>query len=128
MAFIRKGDNKMEHITTQDMNTALEDLEDELEWFLEEDGENTEEDFDYIDKIKELREVKEELGIAWDNGVYLVEENDFKEFAEEFAKGLYGFNSNDWPFRCINWDEAAGELESDYSIIEIDDATYYYQE
>ena len=118
----------MEHITTQDMNTALEDLEDELEWFLEEDGENTEEDFDYIDKIKELREAKEEMGITWDNGVYLVEENDFKEFAEEFAEGLYGFNSSDWPFCCINWDEAAGELESDYSVIEIDDATYYYQE
>jgi hypothetical protein len=33
-----------------------------------------------------------------------------------------------WPFNSIDWDHAAKECRSDYSIVEVDGVTYYWQE
>lgn len=85
------------------------------------------------------------------NGVILIRENHLrdhiKEEYDEIGGELYEYNSrypgrgepqyrhvpwdelmNRPPFSCIDWDRVASECESDYSIVEFEGTTYYYEE
>jgi len=55
---------------------------------------------------------------------YAGEHNSDEEFAQEMAESCGGVpNSNQWPYRCIDWEQAASELMYDY----IESDGYYFR-
>ena len=60
--------------------------------------------------------------------VELVADSYFQEYAQNLAEecGMVDTNAR-WPMTCIDWEQAARELQQDYSSIEICGATYGYR-
>lgn len=60
--------------------------------------------------------------------VQLIDESYFQEYAQELAEdcGMVDTNAR-WPMNCIDWEQAARELQMDYSSIEIRGFTYWYR-
>lgn len=58
----------------------------------------------------------------------LIAESYFREYAQELAEdcGMVDTNAR-WPRSCINWEQAARELQMDYSSIDIRGSTYWYR-
>lgn len=67
----------------------------------------------------------------WEGGWYpvrLIKNSYFRDYAEELARdcGMVK-DSTGWPNNCIDWEKAAGELQWDYSSVDIDGVTYWYR-
>jgi hypothetical protein len=84
-----------------------------------------------IDEAKELRVLRalaeEGEGFAdWRHGETLIRESHFKEYAMQLADDLGCVPTNAaWPLTCIDWQQAADELQMDYSSLDFDGVTYY---
>lgn len=73
--------------------------------------------------LDQLRDVG---GDSPEDGLTLVRDSYFVEYAQEFADEIGVFdNTNGWPFSCIDWNRAARELRMDYSSVEFDGVTYW---
>ena len=79
-------------------------------------------------RYEELRQLKSDLGDKWDNSTTLIPESAFKEYAMDTAEGMYSFDTNSWPFTCIDWDLAADELGTNYQRVEFDGEDYLYSD
>lgn len=60
--------------------------------------------------------------------VTLVHDGYFQEYAQELAEdcGMVDTSAS-WPMNCIDWEQAARDLQMDYNSIEICGATYWYR-
>lgn len=60
--------------------------------------------------------------------VTLVHDGYFQEYAQELAEdcGMVATSAS-WPMNCIDWEQAARDLQMDYNSIEICGATYWYR-
>ena len=60
--------------------------------------------------------------------VELIADSYFQEYAQNLAEdcGMVDTNAR-WPMNCIDWEQAARELQMDYSSIEIRGFTYWYR-
>ena len=60
--------------------------------------------------------------------VQLIAESYFQEYAQDLAEecGMVDTSAR-WPMNCIDWEQAARELQMDYSSIEIHGTTYWYR-
>lgn len=58
----------------------------------------------------------------------LVADSYFQEYAQDLAEdcGMVDTSAS-WPMNCIDWEQAARELQMDYSYILIHDSTYWYR-
>src|ERR1700686_110024 len=63
----------------------------------------------------------------WLNGVSLIRDEYFEEYAQQFAEDIGEVNSrNDtWPLNCIDWKLAAEQLQQDYTSINFDNQIYW---
>jgi hypothetical protein len=107
-------------IDSREIEEEIEELED-YGSAIDDDDEN---------KLNMLRRVREEVqgyNSDWKYGVTLIHERYWASYAMDFAydQGLME-NERQWPFNCINWDEAAKELQGDYTSVEIGGETYWY--
>jgi hypothetical protein len=60
--------------------------------------------------------------------IVLVRDSYFKDFAQQEAEDLDLIKANaSWPNNCIDWDQAARELQMDYTTVEFDGVTYWYR-
>jgi hypothetical protein len=147
----------METITTRyaelrderaDLQTAIDDAE-EAQTDAEEDADTlalsdafhaatealNEWDADNDEEFRELAELIEELRGAgggdhkfegdWFPG-QLIDVSDFEEYAQELAEDCYDMPDG-WPFRCIDWEQAARELAMDYSMVSYQGTDYYWR-
>ena len=105
---------------------------------------------DIVDRLGELTdlieagcdddEASDELGVliglieAIDNysddnatdGVQLIRDSYFEQYARELAEEIGAIDSDaKWPARCIDWEQAAEELQTDYTAIDFDGVTYW---
>lgn len=77
-------------------------------------------------ELKELQELLDSIGPS--DGPF-IHEDGFKEYAQELAEDIGAIDPRaSWPLNCIDWDQAAEELKSDYSTVEFRGNTYYYRE
>ena len=60
--------------------------------------------------------------------VQLIADSYFQEYTQNLAEecGMVDTSAR-WPMNCIDWEQAARELQMDYSIIIIRDITYWYR-
>ncbi len=60
--------------------------------------------------------------------VTLIRDSYFKEYAQQLADDIGAIDASaGWPMSCIDWDQAARELQQDYSSVEFGDVTYWYR-
>lgn len=80
-------------------------------------------------RLECLRELRDEIGSPWFDGVSLIPEDEFEDYAREFARDI-GVIEDDcrWPCSCIDWSQAAMELQTDYTSAEWDGETHYWRE
>ena len=62
----------------------------------------------------------------WEYGVTLIRDSYFVEYAQEFADDIGVVPTEyTWPISCIDWNQAARELQIDYTPIEFAGITYW---
>jgi hypothetical protein len=60
------------------------------------------------------------------HGETLIRDSYFEEYAQELAEDLGYLQKNvSWPYDCINWEQAARELQQDYTSADFDGVTYW---
>lgn len=60
--------------------------------------------------------------------VQLIADGYFQEYAQNLAEECSMVDTGaSWPMNCIDWEQAARELQMDYGIILIHDSTYWYR-
>lgn len=90
-------------------------------------------DEDEQERLEQLEAFESYIGCdltyAASNGYTFIDEDDFEDYAREFAEGIGAVgDDNQWPVYCIDWERAARELATDYSSVEFEGHTYYYRE
>lgn len=115
-----------ERIENFEAENSREVTDDEREKFENE----TPPEWEHAEEHKSLSEIIEEIGeTAAHYGVTLVNDSHFEDYAEDYARDVCGMSGSEkWPFNHIDWEKAANELQSDYTQIEIDGQTFWYQE
>ncbi len=62
----------------------------------------------------------------WRYGVTLIRDSYFEDYARELAEEIGAMDPNaSWPLTCIDWAEAARQLQQDYTAVEFDGVTYW---
>lgn len=57
----------------------------------------------------------------------LIRDSYFEEYARDLADDIGAIDSNArWPLTCIDWEQAARELQQDYSSVEFEGITYWH--
>lgn len=73
-----------------------------------------------------LQEAAEGYSEDWRDGAALIRDSYFKTYAQELADDIGALKDTDsWPMRCIDWEQAARELQQDYTSVEFDGVTYW---
>jgi len=107
-------------IDSRDVIAAIDELESELE-----DETIDEEDQELLDQLKAFAEEGEGCP-DWSYGETLIHEDYFETYARDLAEDIGAINNDaSWPNTCIDWKQAAEELQMDYTVIEFGDETYY---
>lgn len=126
--------NSEDMIDVRDVIARFEELETELDDAHEDDETN-----EALDLRAEFDTLKELLSDLEGNGgdeewrgswypVTLIRESYFKDYAEQLAEDIGAINAEaSWPNNCIDWDQAASELQMDYTSTEFDGVTYWYR-
>lgn len=84
---------------------------------------------DDADELRILKALADEAsGYAsdWKYGETLIRDSYFRDYAEQLADDIGAIDRNaSWPVNCIDWDQAARELQMDYSAVDFDGVTYW---
>ena len=119
-------DNNQDIIDSRDVIERLEELESDRECAIE-DGtltEWTDENGEEYDSLKAL--VEDASGSPdWGYGEALIRRSYFRDYAQELAEDC-GMMPKDlsWPCTCIDWEQAARELEMDYFSVDFGGVEY----
>ena len=125
-------------IDVRDIIDRVEELESSIQDYENEDGdlELHDEHISQKEELEELRGVLSELaGYGGDEEFegdwypgQLIAESYFQEYAQDLAEdcGMVDTSAR-WPMTCIDWKQAACELQMDYTYILIHGSTYWYR-
>lgn len=124
-ALVEAQSEGVEDIHDNDAETraaALKAIHDAGEALREWDAENAEE-------LAALEAFIAEGSDEWEDGVTLVRETYFRDYAQELAEdiGDIDFRKLSWPLTCIDWEQAARELQYDYTGADFAGVTYYFR-
>jgi hypothetical protein len=76
--------------------------------------------------LKKLAAEAQGYSEDWAYGATLIRSSYFVEYAQQFADDIGAVNSEaSWPNTCIDWEQAARELQMDYTAVEFDGITYW---
>ncbi len=115
-------DNTDDIIDSRDVIARIEELEADPESL---DGD----DVDELRALKALADQAEGYCEDWHHGATLIRDSYFKDYAMQFADDLGAIPSDaTWPCNCIDWDQAARELQMDYTAVDFDGVTYWSRE
>jgi hypothetical protein len=119
--------NKDDVIDSRDVIERIDWLGDELAEHA--DLYNAEELAELQAELKSLKALADEAeGYAadWPYGETLIRDSYFMEYAQELADSIGAIDNNaSWPLTCIDWEQAARELQMDYTSVEFDGVWYW---
>jgi chromosome segregation ATPase len=114
-------ENKQEEIDEKEAEIAdLDEDEDGYEDDLATLGSELATLYDELEDIKEeAKDIIELRDMCNDyaRGETLINEDIFTDYARQSAEDVDGINLDQWPYNCIDWDEAAEVLKQDYTTI-----------
>ena len=83
-------------------------------------------DADELRILKALADEASGYAADWTHGETLIRDSYFRDYAEQLADDIGAIDRNaSWPVKCIDWDQAARELQMDYSAVDFDGVTYW---
>ena len=83
-------------------------------------------DADELRILKALADEASGYAADWRYGETLIRDSYFRDYAEQLADDIGAIDRNaSWPVNCIDWDQAARELQMDYSAVDFDGVTYW---
>lgn len=78
-----------------------------------------------LESLKELADEGEGCE-DWEYGATLIRYSYFRDYAMELAEDIGAIKHDaGWPNNCIDWDQAARELQMDYTSVSFNGVTYY---
>lgn len=94
------------------------------------DEAETEDILELLYLLELMDEIKTDGDYEWRGDTYptiLIRHSHFKDYAQELAedRGMLE-NASSWPLTCIDWEQAARELQYDYSRVDFRGVTYYF--
>ena len=115
-----------EHSDLAILQTALDAAEEAhaeaIEALAEWDTDNKAE----LDSLEALNSEGEDCASDWTHGETMIRESYFQDYAQELAEDIGAIpEGSKWPLTCIDWEQAARELQMDYSTINFDGVDYY---
>lgn len=120
--------NSDDVIDSRDVIARIEELESEREDAEADDNEKTW-DVDNGEELAALKAFAEQAeGCApdWRHGATLIRDSHFEDYARDLAEDIGAINKDaSWPNTCIDWEQAASELQADYSAVDFDGVTYW---
>lgn len=122
--------NSADIIDSRDVIERLRELERDKpeDWQPEAERDDDSEEWDEGDEYEALTALAEEGETLseWEDGVALIRESYFEDYARQLADDLGLLpDSDSWPCNCIDWEQAAEQLKQDYTTVEFGDETYY---
>jgi multidrug efflux pump subunit AcrA (membrane-fusion protein) len=76
-------------------------------------------------RLTALRDQAEGYAPDWRYGCTLIRDSYFKDYAQELAEDRDMPKDVRWPYNCLDWDQAARELQQDYTAVEYGGVTYW---
>lgn len=87
------------------------------------------EDEEEQEELKALEALAEECDgnvSDWEHGETLIRDSYFADYAQELAEDIGAISKDQsWPNNCIDWEQAARELQMDYTSVDFDGVTYW---
>ena len=112
-------------IDSRDVISRIEEIESDKE-DCKESGEEVSPEL--VIELADLLELQEEAEGAsdWVHGETLILDSYFEEYARELASDIVDTAENlEWPYRHIDWEGAANELQGDYTSVDAGAFTYW---
>ena len=99
----------------------LTDLRDDADYGLDEDEAHE------LAALETLAAEASGYAADWEYGEALIRDSYFREYAQELAEetGDIDFSKLSWPLTCIDWEQAARELQMDYTSVTFDGVDYW---
>lgn len=118
-------DNSMDVIDSRDVIARIEELE--SEWCPSDESDGTDnQEREELAALVALADEASGCAADWQYGETLIRDSYFKDYAQELAEDIGAIDSNaSWPNTCIDWDQAARELQMDYTAVDFDGVTYW---
>lgn len=108
-------------IDSRDVMARIEELGD-----LVADNEATAEEHDEWESLIRLQDEAACCSQDWEYGSALIRDSYFEEYSRDKARDLNMVNDDlGWPHTCIDWNEAAEQLQADYTEVEFDGVIYW---
>lgn len=114
--------NSDDTIDSRDVIARIE----ELESFLETEGLLNSDAAEELHTLRTLAEEASGYASDWRHGGTLIRDSYFEDYAQELADDIGAVDSSaSWPVNCIDWEQAARELQMDYTSVDFDGVTYW---
>lgn len=120
--------NDADVLDSRDVIARIEHLESERD----DAPEGTDWTTEYPEEAAELAALtalaEEASGYAadWTYGETLIRDSYFHDYAQELADDIGAIPKDvTWPLTCINWEQAARDLQYDYTAVDFDGVTYW---
>ena len=111
-------------IDSRDVIERIEELEAEIE-----DRENCDQMSNEVEELATLKKLANgdaSTSPDWPHGETLIRDTYFQDYAQELAEDCGMVTEGDaWPNNCIDWEQAARELQMDYMSVEFDGVDYW---
>jgi antirestriction protein len=119
--------SQQDSLNADDITQRIEEL---IDVVMDEDMNDYLPDADPADiaEFKMLRDFQKECEDTfsdWQWGEYIYSDSYFPTHARELFEEMGDVPTNQWPYRCIDWEQAANELQSDYTSVEINGVTFW---
>lgn len=110
--------NMDDQIDSRDVIARIEELQEQDDRDADDEAELT--------TLTALADEASQYASDWKYGEQLIRDSYFEEFAQELAEDCGDLkDAAKWPYTCIDWEQAARELQMDYTIVEFDGVTYW---
>ena len=77
-------------------------------------------------ELGHLNDLRSEI-YDWTANITLIDEGDFEEYAQEYARETGSRDLDSWPNEHIDWEAAAEALAVDYQSVDYKETTYLYR-